>query len=162
MKQSVLVLASVALAVLLAATGVVWAEPLAAEDQEGSGQSAASVTEASQPAGRVWSWGFNRDGQLGDGTTANRSTPVRVEGLSGVVDVSSGRQHSLALKTDGTVWAWGGNDAGQLGDGTTANRITPIRVIGLINVVEVEAGWNHSLALKENGTVWAWGNNFQG
>ena len=67
--------------------------------------------------GTVWAWGDNFSGQLGDGTTEDRSTPVQVSGLSGVIGIAGGAGHSLALKSDGTVWAWGYNLYGRLGDG---------------------------------------------
>ena len=57
--------------------------------------------------GTVWAWGANDSGQLGDGTTVNRFSPVQVSGLSGVVAVVAGACHSLALRSDGSVWAWG-------------------------------------------------------
>ena len=57
--------------------------------------------------GTVWAWGKNDYGQLGDGTTTQRSTPVQVSSLSGVIAVADGDYHSLAVKSDGTVWAWG-------------------------------------------------------
>ena len=75
--------------------------------------------------GTVWAWGNNWLGQLGDGTTTDRSIPVQVSGLSGVVAVAGGDYHSLAVKSDGTVWAWGDNYHGQLGDGTTTQRPHP-------------------------------------
>jgi alpha-tubulin suppressor-like RCC1 family protein len=78
--------------------------------------------------GTVWAWGSNEDGQLGDGTTTNRSTPVQVSGLSNVTAVAAGASHSLALRGDGTVWAWGGRNFGQLGDGMTAVIAVPTRV----------------------------------
>jgi Chitobiase/beta-hexosaminidase C-terminal domain/Regulator of chromosome condensation (RCC1) repeat len=60
--------------------------------------------------GTVWSWGLNSSGQLGDGTTTTRSSPVQVSNASmtGVVDVSAGSTHTLALTSTGAVWAWGG------------------------------------------------------
>jgi alpha-tubulin suppressor-like RCC1 family protein len=67
--------------------------------------------------GTVWATGGNQYGQLGDGTTTNRSTPVQAN-ITSVVYVAAGKHHSLALKSDGTVWAWGANHSGQLGDGT--------------------------------------------
>ena len=77
--------------------------------------------------GTVWAWGHNIYGQLGDGTTTTRTTPVPVAGLSNVVAIASGDWHSLALKSDGTVWAWGWNPVGQLGDGTPRLATCPSR-----------------------------------
>ena len=68
--------------------------------------------------GTVWAWGWNDYGQLGDGTTVDRSLPVQVVGLTGVVAIAAGGLHNLALKGDGTVWAWGDNGVGQLGTAT--------------------------------------------
>ena len=62
--------------------------------------------------GTVWSWGWNHFGQLGDGTTTSRRVPVRVENLTGVIQIAGARDHALALKSDGTVWAWGDNEFG--------------------------------------------------
>ncbi len=112
--------------------------------------------------GTVWAWGANGGGQLGDGTTANRTTAARVPGLDHVVAVSAGSGHCLALKADGTVWAWGVNQFGQLGDGTTTNRLSPVPVTGLANSVWVEAGYVHSLALTAAGGLKAWGLNQAG
>src|SRR5439155_12725194 len=73
--------------------------------------------------GTVWSWGSNDFGQLGTrpvGTT--RRMPAQVPGLRGVVAVTAGGYHSLALLDDGSLWSWGDNDVRQLGDGTTTNR----------------------------------------
>jgi RHS repeat-associated protein len=82
--------------------------------------------------------------------------------FSGIVGVSAGRFHALALKTDGTVWAWGGNDSGQLGLGSTIDSPTPLPISGLSNIVAVSAGGAHSLALDASGNVWAWGSNIDG
>src|SRR5262249_50383767 len=57
--------------------------------------------------GTVWAWGGNTEGELGDGTTTDRSAPVKVLGLSDVAAISAGLSHSLALNRDGTVWTWG-------------------------------------------------------
>jgi hypothetical protein len=74
-------------------------------------------TVAAKPDGTVWAWGYNGYGNVGDGTTTTRYSPVQVSTLSGVRMVAAGAHHSLALKNDGTVWAWGNNTSGQLGDG---------------------------------------------
>jgi alpha-tubulin suppressor-like RCC1 family protein len=111
----------------------------------------------------VWAWGENISGQLGDGTTANLSTPVQVSGLSGLQAIAAGGAHSLALKADGTVWAWGDNSYDQLGDGTTfIDRNTPAQVSSLSGVKAIAAGGAYSLALKADGTVWAWGEIISG
>jgi len=83
--------------------------------------------------GGVKCWGDNRHGQLGDGTTMNRNTPVDVFGLgSGIKDMSVGENHACALAVDGWLMCWGFNGTGQLGDGTYVERHTPIFVVGLI------------------------------
>ena len=112
--------------------------------------------------GTVWAWGYNYSGQLGDGTTTNRSNPVQVTSLAGVVAVAGGGTHSLALGADGRIWAWGANANGQLGDGTTTQRNAPVRVQALTDVVAIAAGQLHSLALKRDGSVWSWGGNSNG
>jgi alpha-tubulin suppressor-like RCC1 family protein len=72
--------------------------------------------------GTVWDWGLNASGQLGDGTTTLRRSPVQVAGLTGVVAIAAGRDMSYAVKADGTAWAWGDNEYGELGDGSTVDR----------------------------------------
>lgn len=112
--------------------------------------------------GSVRTWGLNADGQLGDGTTTLRRTPVRVVGLSEVAAIAAGRNMSYAVRTDGTVWAWGRNDQGQLGDGTRTRRTTPVQVLTLTNIVAIAGGRDHGLALDGDGRVWAWGSNDYG
>ncbi|QJD87334.1 RCC1 domain-containing protein [Cohnella herbarum] len=112
--------------------------------------------------GTVWGWGYNAYGQLGDGTTANRSSAVEVGGLKDVVEIASGYYHNLVRKSDGTVWSWGYNNSGQLGDSSIANRSIPIQVSGLSNIIAIAAGGYHSLALQSDGKVWAWGSNQAG
>jgi alpha-tubulin suppressor-like RCC1 family protein len=129
----------------------------------------ASHTLALKGDGTVSAWGYNRDGELGNGANEDSPTPVLVKDfrdptghLSGVRAIAAGSSHSLALKEDGTVWAWGYNFDGQLGDGTEANSTRPVRVGELQGVEAIAAGSVHSLALKEDGSVWAWGANDQG
>lgn len=112
--------------------------------------------------GTVWAWGYNGYGQLGDGTTTDRSIPVQVKGLEDVIAIAGGGYHNLVLKADGTVLAWGDNTKGQLGDGTNRDKNTPVMISGLKGVVAISDGGWHSLALKSDGTVWAWGDNGYG
>jgi alpha-tubulin suppressor-like RCC1 family protein len=80
--------------------------------------------------GRVWTWGDNSFGELGDGTTTPRASAATVAGLPAIVKIAVGSNHVLAMTADATVYAWGLNSGGQLGDGTTTNRLTPIQISG--------------------------------
>lgn len=123
----------------------------------------ASHSLALKADGSVWAWGVNRYGELGDGSTINRQTPVRAANLTGIVAIAAGRRgQSLALQADGSVWVWGNNESGQLGLGNTTPYSTPVPLPGLKDVVAIATGNNHSLALKSDGTVWTWGNNSAG
>jgi alpha-tubulin suppressor-like RCC1 family protein len=133
--------------------------------------------------GTVLAWGYNEQGQLGDGTNTSSSTPVRVSELDGVRVIAAGGSNGLALKDDGTVWAWGSNRFGQLGDGTSTDGTvttceitqvgpttpssctdsnTPVQASELDGIEAIAAGFSHGLALKDDGTVWTWGFNQAG
>jgi alpha-tubulin suppressor-like RCC1 family protein len=114
------------------------------------------------PMGKVWCWGSNEDGQLGDGTTTDRPEPVEASGLANAVGVAAGDLHSCAVIEGGTVKCWGSNGHGQLGDGTTTERHVAVEVTGLSGVVEVTAGASFTCALKGGGKVWCWGDNEHG
>ncbi len=112
--------------------------------------------------GKVYAWGANESGQLGNNSTVASSTPVLVSGLTDAKAIAAGGSHVLALRSDGSVVAWGKNNAGQLGDNTTTNRKTPVPVIGLIDVKAIGAGGWHSLAVQTRGQAVAWGLNSSG
>jgi alpha-tubulin suppressor-like RCC1 family protein len=113
--------------------------------------------------GTVVAWGNNEQGELGDGTTTERTLPVAVKGLTNVTAISAGTETSLALLADGTVMAWGDNGSGELGNGSTEPMSTvPVPVRGLTHIVAITAGENFNLALRDDGTVWAWGDNSAG
>jgi alpha-tubulin suppressor-like RCC1 family protein len=107
-------------------------------------------------------WGYNGNGQLGNGTVNPSSTPVAVFQIAQAVAISSGGAHTGALLQGGTVQCWGLNDVGQLGDGTTATSLTPVNVSGITTAIAVSAGYKHSCALLGDGTVRCWGDNSYG
>ncbi|MBD8478598.1 RCC1 domain-containing protein [Microbacterium sp. CFBP 8794] len=114
-------------------------------------------------AGKVYAWGWNNWGQVGDGTTVDRDRPTLVSGLSGVITLAAGRVNGLVILADKTVRAWGAaNEKGQVGNGSTSNQLTPVTVTGLSDIVQLAGGNDTHSALKSDGTVWAWGANDQG
>jgi alpha-tubulin suppressor-like RCC1 family protein len=117
-------------------------------------------------SGQVFAWGNNQRGQLGDGSTTDRLTPVRVHLPAGtkVTAVSAGAIFSLALTSTGRVLAWGLNHRGQLGIGVTRDRHIPVRVKlpRGVKVTGIAAGYTFGLAVTSSGRVFAWGNNDSG
>jgi len=111
---------------------------------------------------RVRCWGYNGNGQLGDGTTTDRNAAVPVIGITTAVSVDAGGYHSCAVLSDGTVRCWGYNGNGQLGDGTFGDNSVPVEVLGISNAVEVSAGIEHSCARLSGGTIRCWGYNGYG
>lgn len=115
-------------------------------------------------SGNVKCWGYNAYGQLGDGSTTTRSTPVKVLNLeSTVVALSAAEGHTCALLVTGGVQCWGNGTQGQIGDGSRNNRLTPVYVNGLASgVAAITAGGTHSCALLTTGGVKCWGDNAYG
>lgn len=105
--------------------------------------------------GTLWGQGINRRGQLGDGTTINRHSPVHIMG--NVIAVSSGGMHTMAITADGTLWGWGWNEDGQPGDGTATTRRSPVCIMD--NVAAVSAGGLHTITISTDGTLWGRGWN---
>ena len=114
--------------------------------------------------GGLWMWG-NTGPWIGDNTTIQRSSPVQtVSGGTNWKQLSLGRHHSAAIKTDGTLWLWGSNNCGSLGDNTLTDRSSPVQTIsGGNNWKQVSAnigGYDISgltAAVKTDGTLWTWG-----
>ncbi len=138
----------------------------------GAAATAAAAADASPAAsaaatgGTLRAWGYNFIGQLGDGTTTDSLTPVRVKLPAGtkITSVRGGCNHSVALTTKGHVWAWGFNNHGQLGDGTTTHSDTPVRIRFATGtkITSVRAGCDFSIAITTKGHVLAWGQDGDG
>ena len=121
--------------------------------------------------GTVYGWGSNGNGQLGDGSTTHRHTPVALD-MTGVLSgktitaIEAGQAGALALASNGRIYAWGYNAYGQLGDGTTTQRTTPVAVstAGVLSgktITAISMGL-HSLALSSDGDLYSWGYNASG
>ena len=132
-----------------------------------------NTTIAALGDGSVHVWGVNQYGQYGNGTTTGSAAGGTPTGLgAGVVQVSAGNEHGLALLSDGSVRSWGSNASGQLGLGessgpetceaSTPCSKTPVAVPGLSEAIAVSAGSGYSVALLANGTVVAWGKDDRG
>jgi alpha-tubulin suppressor-like RCC1 family protein len=119
-------------------------------------------TAAIRTNNTLWMWGANGSGQLGQGNTTSRSSPVQVGTLSNWSKVAVGNSFTLSVKTDGTLWAWGINSSGQLGLGNTTARSSPIQIGASTDWADVWTGISTSYAVKTDGTLWAWGANTSG
>lgn len=115
-------------------------------------------------AGRLHCWGRNLDGELGDGTLANRSTPVPVASADpsfaarSFVELRSLVSGACARDSTGDVWCWGRNTAGEVGNGTTTRAASAVRVAGVSGALEIRAGNRHVCARTASGAR-CWGDN---
>ena len=118
--------------------------------------------------GKVYAWGHNGVGTLGNGSTTNSSVPVQVKGAGGAgvlsnIKAISADVHALALTNNGTVYAWGYNSSGELGDGTLTDSSVPVQVQGVggtgvfSGIQSIAAGDQYSLALGNDGKLYEWG-----
>lgn len=115
------------------------------------------------PTGYVYCWGENGSGQLGDGSTLDRWTPVPIQGSYDFIYLSAGGAHTCGL-TSGpaagyTAYCWGNNAHGQLGNGSTANNGVPVAVSGGLAFSEVSAGSTHTCGVTPTGAAYCWGGN---
>jgi alpha-tubulin suppressor-like RCC1 family protein len=124
-------------------------------------------TIAIKTNGELWAWGSSSFGQLGNGKSGDdvfELRPVKI-GSDTWKTVTTGRDYTLAVRTDGSLWAWGNNDEGQLGDGTRTSRTVPVRIGNDSNWNLATAGYRHSAAIKmeysprTDGSLWTWGSN---
>ncbi len=148
-----------ALAALLALT--LFAAPYASAAQPVFKNTAAAGYDhflAVDPGGALWAWGWNSFGQLGDGSDAERLTPVKI--MDYVICARASDYYSAAITSDGSLWLWGDNSFGQLGDGSGVSRSNPVRIMS--GVVDVLLYPTFAFALKSDSSLWAWGDNSYG
>lgn len=121
----------------------------------GDGQHNAAVTTN----GDLYCWGRNSFGQVGNGTTENQSTPVKV--LENVTSFSLNENQSAAVTTNGDLYCWGYNYSGQVGNGTTENQITPVKILENVRTFLLGDG-QHNAAVTTSDDLYCWGKNWFG
>lgn len=136
-----------------------------------TGAARVSVSQAGTPSvyvlkkdGTVVGWGGNGDGQLGDGTTTDRSSPVVFQGLSDIVQIQAGPYGLHAIKSDGSLWYQGNNEQGRGGVNEYVSPVPLMQVGGLPGSVVQVVNWvgDTAAAVLDDTTVWTWGRNDEG
>ncbi|MBU1240744.1 DUF4215 domain-containing protein, partial [Myxococcota bacterium] len=112
-------------------------------------------------SGTAYCWGNNYSGQLGDGTTTNKSVPTQVVGGVSFESLFLGNS-TCGLTSTGVAYCWGSNPDGQLGDGTTTNSSTPVPVAGGHSFESIKAGAYFTCGLAPGGVAYCWGSNSHG
>jgi alpha-tubulin suppressor-like RCC1 family protein len=113
--------------------------------------------------GKIYAWGYNANGQVGDNTVLSKSQPTLIVGTSSYTAVVAGASHAVALTAAGAALAWGFNGNGQVGDNTVLSKSSPVLVVGSPPAFKaIGAGQNHSFGLTSSGTVYTWGLNTSG
>ena len=124
--------------------------------------SSAAVTSAGAAGiktdGTLWAWGSNSKGQVGDGSTTQRSSPTQIPGTTWSSLQGYRNGNYLAFKTDGTLWAWGDNGQGHLGHNSTTKYSSPVQVPGT-TWVKGYPGEDQGYGTKSDGTIWSMGRN---
>ncbi len=113
-------------------------------------------------SGAAYCWGYNGRGQLGDGSTTHRATPVAVAGGLSFSALDAGASHACGLTSAGAAYCWGGNSYGALGNGSTTPSLVPVAVAGGLTFAALAAGALHTCALTSGGAAYCWGNNSAG
>lgn len=124
-----------------------------------SGKFGYATAYAIKEDGTLWSWGYNNEGQVGNGSMRNQSTPVKI--LDDVVYVRASNFTAYAIKKDGTLWAWGANSSGQVGNDMTTTQTAPVKILDNVAIVEASNRFT-AYAIKTDGTLWSWGANDMG
>jgi len=120
------------------------------------------VTLAIDKNNRLWAWGINGSGQLGDNTAINKCYPVLVKGTTKTFCKIIAGSVSLAIDKNGRLWSWGSGAEGRLGNNSTTNQFTPVSVLGAVKTFcEIDSNTS-TVAIDKNGRAWGWGNNSNG
>jgi len=109
---------------------------------------------------RVYCWGDNPRGALGDPNVSRSTTPIAVASTASFSDVVTGGQHSCGLRTDGVVLCWGANDMGQLGSGGSNGSGVPVAANTALRFVSIAAGDLRTCARIADGTAYCWGSTW--
>jgi alpha-tubulin suppressor-like RCC1 family protein len=113
--------------------------------------------------GQVYCWGYNAQGQVGDGSTEIRARPTEVAEIDDASWIGVGGRHTCAARESGEVWCWGHDDFGQVGDGAGETmHALPVRTNSISSAVQVVAGLQHSCVRVVAGEVFCWGDNESG
>jgi alpha-tubulin suppressor-like RCC1 family protein len=114
--------------------------------------------------GRAFCWGGNQQGQLGDSTPPDQTTPTAVAGGHRFVELSAGNYHTCGRTAAGLAFCWGGSNNGERGDGAFASAAvsSPVAVVGGLRFVELRAGGGHTCGRTREGAVFCWGWNGHG
>lgn len=107
-------------------------------------------------------WGSNTNGELGNGSTANTSTPTTVSGGLSFKSLATGFASTCGLTTSGAAYCWGDNTYGELGNGSTTNSATPVAVSGNLSFASVSVGDAFACGLTTGGSAYCWGYNGEG
>lgn len=113
-------------------------------------------------SGEAYCWGNGIQGQIGDGVSSARFTPVRIGGANRYVSIDAGDVHNCALRTTGAIDCWGSSANGALGLGATVYMALPTTVGTATDWASVNSGYMHTCATKTNGELWCWGSNSTG
>jgi alpha-tubulin suppressor-like RCC1 family protein len=116
-------------------------------------------TCALTPQGQAICWGFNDQGQLGNGTRGDSPGLVAVATSLTFVSLVAGGEHTCGLTDTGAAYCWGDNYQGDLGDGTGIQRSLPVAVLGGIPFVRLSAGNSHTCGVTSGGAAYCWGDN---